>query len=347
MTAQTATIPVFDGHNDTVLSLRSTGRDFFERSDEGHVDLVRAREGGLVGGMFAIFVSDPGDRPGDDLPGVITSSPQLTQQYAEHYTIQEIARLRRLAAASNGEIEIITTAADLQRCIDNGIFAIEIHVEGAEAIDEDFDALETLYAAGLRSIGPVWSRSNIFGHGVPFSGFETPDTGPGLTDAGKELVRQCNRLGILIDVSHLNEKGFWDLAALTDDPIVASHSNVHAISPSTRNLTAKQLAAIRESGGLVGLNYNVGFLTPDQSRDGSMPLSIMADHVDALVQALGIDGVGLGSDFDGAQMPDALKDAAGLPKLMDELWGRGYDDAALRKIGYENWLRVFRATWNA
>ena len=347
MATVTGLIPIFDGHNDTVMSLRSTGRDFRDRSDEGHVDLPRAREGGLAGGMFAIFVSDPGEWPGGDPPGVISPSPELTQEYAEHYAIQELARLRRIAANPDGQVAIVTTAADLQRCIDDGTFAIEIHMEGAEAIDPGLDALEVFYAAGLRSLGPVWSRSNTFGHGVPFAFDTSPDTGPGLTDLGKDLVRACNRLGVVIDVSHLNEKGFWDVAGITDDPIVASHSNAHAVAPSTRNLTAKQLAAIRESGGLVGLNYNVGFLRPDGGRDGAMPLSIMVDHVDALVEEVGIDAVGLGSDFDGAQMPDALGDAAGLPKLIDALRGRGYDDAALRKIGYQNWVRVLGATWGA
>lgn len=337
-------IPIFDGHNDTVLSLRATGRDFFARSTEGQLDFPRAQEGGLAGGIFAIFVSDPGDRPGGDPPGVITASPELSHAYAEHYAIEELARLRRIVAASDGRVRIVTTAEELRQCLADGTFAIEVHIEGAEPIDPELDALEVFYAAGLRSIGPVWSRSNAFGHGVPF-GPGSPDTGPGLTDAGKELVRACNRLGIMLDVSHLNERGFWDLAAITDAPIVASHSNVHAIAPTTRNLTARQLDAIRDSDGLVGLNFHVGFLRPDGGRDGSMPLSVMVDHVDAMVETVGIDRVGLGSDFDGAQMPDDLADVAGLPRLVEALRERGYDDEALNKIGHGNWVRVLEATW--
>ena len=340
-------IPVFDGHNDTVLSLRSTGRDFFARSEEGHIDFPRAREGGLAGGIFAVFVSDPGERPGDTERGVITPSPELTQAFAEHYAIEELARLRRIVAASDGAARIVTTAAELRQCLADGTFAIQLHIEGAEPIDAELDALEVFYAAGLRSIGPVWSRSNIFGHGVPFAFGESPDTGPGLTDAGKDLVRACNRLGIMLDVSHLNERGFWDLAAITDDPIVASHSNVHALAPSTRNLTARQLDAIRESDGLVGLNFHVAFLRPDGGRGSDVPLTVMVDHVDAMVEAVGIDRVGLGSDFDGATMPDDLGDAAGLPRLLDALRARGYDDDALAKIAHGNWVRVLEATWHA
>jgi len=128
-----------------------------------------------------------------------------------------------------------------------------LHIEGAEAIDPNFEFLDVLYEAGLRSLGPVWSRPNAFGHGVPFRCPSSPDTGPGLTDLGKELIGACNRLGILIDLSHLNERGFWDVAAISNAPLVATHSNAHALSPHSRNLIDSQLAAIRETGGIVGV----------------------------------------------------------------------------------------------
>jgi membrane dipeptidase len=161
-------------------------------------------------------------------------------------------------------------------------------------------------------------------------------------------VKRCNELGIMLDVSHLNEKGFWDLAGITTAPIVATHACAHAISPSTRNLTDRQLDAIKESDGIVGLNFHVGFLNPSGSREAAdTTVKIMADQMDYLVEKIGIDRVALGSDFDGAVMPGDLKDCAGLPVLMDELRGRGYDDASLHKIGYQNWLRVFGKTWKA
>ncbi|MBA2519408.1 MAG: membrane dipeptidase, partial [Chloroflexia bacterium] len=221
------------------------------------------------------------------------------------------------------------------------------HIEGAEAIDPGLDALEVYHAAGLRSLGITWSRPNIFASGVPFKFPSSPDTGPGLTDLGKDLVRACNRLGIMLDLSHLNEQGFWDVAALTGSPLVATHSNAHAICPSARNLTDKQLAAIRESDGMVGLNFHAGFLRPDGQADPDMPLSIMVDHVDHLVEHLGEDRVGFGSDFDGALMPGEIKDATGLPRLVAALRDRGYDDATLRKLGSENWVRVLKRTWGA
>jgi microsomal dipeptidase-like Zn-dependent dipeptidase len=138
----------------------------------------------------------------------------------------------------------------------------------AEAIDPNFELLDVLYAAGLRSLGPVWSRSNAFGHGVPFLCPSSPDTGPGLTDVGKELTRACNRLRILIDLSHLNERGFWDVAAISKAPLVATHSNAHALSPHSRNLTDKQLTAIGETGGMVGVNFATSYLRPGSANVG-------------------------------------------------------------------------------
>ncbi len=366
-------IPIFDGHNDTLLSLATTGRSFFERGESGHVDLPRARAGGLIGGFFAVFVPDAESLAKRDtdvrsiLGSAVDGVPLATEvgpslAYAQQFTFAQVARLLRLERGVGNEVEppelerepderaagvleIVRSAKELRERIERGAFSAILHFEGAEMIDTNFYALETFYAAGLRSLGIVWSRSNAFGHGVPFQFFTSPDTGPGLTELGKELVRGCNQLGILIDLSHLNEKGFRDVAALSTAPLVATHSNVHAISPATRNLTDRQLDAIKESGGIVGLNYAVGFVRPDCAPNADTPLAMLADHIDGLVDKLGIDGVALGSDFDGATMPVDLSDCAKLPDLIATLRARGYDDASLRRIGYENWLRVLEATW--
>jgi membrane dipeptidase len=259
--------------------------------------------------------------------------------------MRTVARLFRLEAESAGAAKVVRSAAELRQCLENGTFAMELHFEGAEAIDPDFDALAVYHQAGLRSLGITWSRPNRFGFGVPFQFPATPDTGPGLTDLGKELVRQCNRLRIMIDLSHLNEAGFWDVAAISDAPLVATHSNVHAICAATRNLTDRQLDAIRDSDGIVGLNFNCGFLHPEGARESSLDLGVMVDHLDALIARLGDDKVALGSDFDGATMPEGIKDVSLLPNLLDAMRARGYDDATMRKIAYENWLRVMEQTW--
>jgi membrane dipeptidase len=353
-------IPVFDGHNDTLLSLGRSGRTFWERSERGHVDLPRAREGGLGGGFFAVFVPDPGTQAPppepdgeEESPATISERyrdpagipPPMALEHAQRTALAMVARLFRLEAAADGGARVVRSAAELRRCLDEGVLAMELHLEGAEPIDPEFDALEVFHRAGLRSLGIVWSRPNRYGHGVPFAFPASPDTGPGLTDLGKELVRACNRLRIALDLSHLNERGFWDVAALSEAPLLATHSNAHALCPATRNLTDKQLDAIRESGGLVGVNFHVGFLRPDGKSDPDTPLATIADHVDYLVARLGPDKVGFGSDFDGATMPAALGDAAGLPRLLDTLRGRGYDEATLRQIAHGNWLRVLERTW--
>jgi membrane dipeptidase len=220
-----------------------------------------------------------------------------------------------------------------------------LHIEGAEAIDPNFEILDVLYAAGLRSLGPVWSRSNAFGHGVPFLCPSSPDTGPGLTDLGKELIRRCNQLRILIDLSHINERGFWDVAAISNAPLVATHSNAHALSLHSRNLTDRQLAAIRETGGLVGVNFAISFLRPDGSRDADTPVELVVDHVEYILKHVGEDGIGIGSDFDGAMIPTGIRDAAGLQNLVGVMRARGFDKLLIEKICFRNWLRVLGQTW--
>lgn len=348
---------VFDGHNDVVLRLLNSGESFFDRNTTGHIDLPRALEGGLGGGFCALWVPEARDRRPDADPTNEPPDPEIEEEILRPVTdrgmavdsaIEEMASLFRIEAESAGRVKVVRTATELRLCLAQRVFAILLHMEGAEAIDDELNALEVFYQAGLRSLGIVWSRPNLFGHGVPFGFGISPDTGPGLTGAGKRLVRACNRLGIVVDLSHLTERGFWDVAAISDAPLVATHSNAHAICPSTRNLTDRQLDAVRDSDGIVGLNFHIGFLRADGNRtDRATPLSVMVRQIDYLVDRLGIDHVGFGSDFDGASIPDAIGDATGLPRLIDALRGAGYDQPALNKLAHENWLRVLQQTWRA
>ena len=349
--------PIFDGHNDTILSLDRTGRSFFERSTEGHIDLPRAREGGLGGGFFAIYIRDPivahpprgSESPLETTVNIYaderTWPEPMSLDYAQSVALGCLGRLLRVAEASDGRVAVVRTAAELQRALDHGVFAMLLHFEGAEPLDPDGDALEAFYAAGIRSVGITHSRRNRFAQGVPFKFPSSPDLGPGLTDAGKALVRQLNKRKVMIDLSHLNERGFWDVAALSDAPLVATHSNVHALSATPRNLTDRQLDAIRDSGGVAGLNFAVSFLRADGARDANTPVARMVDHVEYMVRRMGIDHVALGSDFDGAPMPAEVRDAAGLPALVRGLIDRGYAGEDLRKLLHGNWVRLLRQTW--
>ncbi len=174
-----------------------------------------------------------------------SAAPPLDPDYALQKAGELVAELFCMVRESSGQLEVVRTAARLESCLREGVLAAVLHLEGAENLGPDAGALEDLYDVGLRSLGLVWSRPNAYGHGVPFRFPASPDTGPGLTDAGRALVRECNRLGVLLDLSHLNERGFWDVAEITEAPLVATHSNAHALCPASRNLTDRQLDAIR------------------------------------------------------------------------------------------------------
>ncbi|MCZ3375401.1 dipeptidase [Rhizobium sp. AG207R] len=346
------TVRIFDGHNDAVqfmLDYKPDGRDFLARSEAGHLDLPRALEGGLAGGLFAMYAA-PEHEPVDDLTITqngyeVRYAEALHQDHARRQIDGQLAAIRKLIGRSGDKIRVATSVREIKAAEYDGAFAIVLHMEGADAIGPNLAYLDSLYDAGLRSLGIVWSRPNIFGYGVPFAYPRSPDTGPGLTDLGKNLVRRCNELGIMIDVSHLNERGFWDVAALSTAPLVATHTCAHTICPSTRNLTDRQLDAIRDTGGVVGLNLAVNDIRADANLDEDTPLEAVVRQIDYLSARIGADGVALGSDFDGAVMPREIGDASGLPRLVEAMRQSGFDELTLRKFAYDNWLRLFDATW--
>lgn len=349
-------IPVFDGHNDFLLRLyqHPDQRDalWLTGGAEGHLDLPRMKKGGFAGGFFAIYIPSPIAHDAPDYMAAMENPPFSLPLPAliDHHTAQPIAlakagHLMWMERVSNGAFKICRTVAELRECLARGVISAILHMEGAEAIDPDLDALHVFHAMGLRSLGPVWSRPTVFGHGVPFAFPSGPDTGDGLTEAGKRLVKECNRLRIMLDMSHINEKGFWDVAGLTDAPLVATHSNAHAVTPSSRNLTDKQLAAIRESGGMVGLNYATSFLRRDGKQSADMGWEDVLAHLDHLLEYLGEDHLGLGSDFDGATLPKGIGDVVGQQALLQAMRDHGYCEALIRKIAHENWFAVLERTW--
>lgn len=348
---------VFDGHNDVLLRLwrhDRSGRAFFNERADGHIDLPKAKRGGLCGGLFAAFVP-PAPEPQREserrgvVPRVPASTPSsflsaVDQDDALAITLGQFAVALRVERISDGAVTICRSAAEVTAAHQRGQFAMVLHLEGAEAIDADFEALDVLHAAGLRSLGPLWSRPTIFGTGVPFRFPSTPDVGDGLTERGLALVRACNDLGIMVDCSHLNERSFWDVARLSAAPLVATHSNAHAVCPSARNLTDAQMDAIRDTDGLVGLNFATFFIRPDGKRISETPLSMMTRHLDHMLKKLGPTGVALGSDFDGAPVPAEIGDASGLPRLVHAMRLAGYDDDLIDAICYRNWIDLLART---
>jgi membrane dipeptidase len=353
------TIPVFDGHNDFLLRLsRSPHRRealWLDGTDEGHLDLPRMKKGRFAGGFFAVFVPSATDATARALQDRAMDSPPYDQPLGACVSLDDAlpvalgmaSDLAWMERASAGQFRICRSAAELRDCLARGIIAAVLHMEGAEAIDPEVQVLEAFHALGLRSLGPVWSRPNAFGHGVPFRFPSGPDTGPGLTGAGRRLVAECNRLRILIDLSHLNEAGFNDVASLSDAPLVATHSGAHAITASSRNLTDRQLAMIAERRGMVGVNFATIFLRRDGRRSPEMGWSPLLRHLEHLINRLGEDHVGFGSDFDGTTIPANIGDVTGLPALQAALRAHGYDTALLRKLCHENWLNVLERTWGS
>lgn len=349
-------IPVFDGHNDILyrIAAKADKREALWLRGEGawQMDLPRMQRGGFAGGFFAVYIPSPSEFDAADVLSAMNNPPydmplppMIGAAEALPKAMAVIGHLMWMERASAGALRICRSAADLRQALADGVISAVLHFEGAEPIAEDLDALHVFHAMGLRSLGPVWSRPTVFGHGVPFAFPSSPDTGLGLTSAGRDLVRECNALGIMIDLSHLNEAGFWDVAALSRAPLVATHSNAHAICPSSRNLTDRQLHAIRDSGGMVGLNFATCFLREDGRESDEMTLEPMLRHLDHLMAQVGEDHVGLGSDFDGATVPREIRDVAGLPVLTEAMQAHGYGPALMTKLAHGNWFSLLERTW--
>lgn len=342
-------IPFFDGHNDFLLRLWKSPapreETWLGAVSAGHLDLARMKASGFAGGLFAIFVPPVSSGPPPDFKALMADPPYALPMPPpmEHATAQPPALamaglLHWMARAAPEDFRVCRTVPEIRTAIAEDAIAGVMHMEGAEAIGPDLDALYLFYEIGLRSLGPVWSRDTIFGHGVPMAFPGGPDIGPGLTGIGRDLVRLCDELGVMIDLSHLNEKGFDDVAAISSAPLVATHSNAHALCDSPRNLTDCQLQMIRERRGMVGFNFATFYLNADGTASTDTGWDVMLRHLDHLISEVGEDHVGLGSDFDGCVLPDLIGDVTGVPHLFDAMRAHGYDDELIGKLARDNWL---------
>jgi membrane dipeptidase len=352
-----APIPVLDGHNDVLLVLEEAERrgeplSFTAGDERLEVDGPAARAGGLAGGFFACFcpaaLGEPAV-PADEIVPVgagweIPYADPVPAAAARETALHLAARLLRLERS--GALRVARTPDDLEAALAGGPLAAILHLEGAEAVDPDtLVELEVLQAAGLRSLGPVWSRPNAFGHGVRFRYPGTPDEGPGLSRAGERLVRRCHELGVLVDLAHLNAAGFWDVARIDGAPLVASHTACHALCPTARNLTDDQLDAIGAAGGIVGVIANTADLVGDRSGGEGAGLADVVRHAEHVAARIGVAHVGLGSDWNGARPPRGLERCDRLPDLLAALREAGWSEADVRAFAHGNWLRVLRETW--
>jgi membrane dipeptidase len=243
-----------------------------------------------------------------------------------------------MARVAPSDFRVRRTIGEICAATAEGVIAGVMHMEGAAAIGPDLDALHLLHEMGLRSLGPVRSRDTIFGQGVPMAFPGGPDTGPGLTEKGRDPVRVRDELGIPIDLSHLNAKAFGDVAAVSPGPLVATRSNAHAPCESPRDLTGRELHMIRERGGTIGPNFADFFLDADGTADPRTGWDVMLRRLDHLIGQAGEDHVGLGSDFDGCVVPDLIADVFGVPACFGAMRAHACDDALIAKLARVNWL---------
>ncbi|ENW97066.1 dipeptidase [Acinetobacter sp. NIPH 298] len=343
-------MPIFDGHNDALTRLwLSDDPDpvhaFIHQRLAGHMDLKRCQQAGFVGGMFAIFLP-PYAYVKQHHPNKLFDprATDFSQQQIEQICLEQLNLAQQLAQRSH-DIQICTSVEEIQRCRAQQKLAMVLHMEGAESLQHNPDLLDVFYQAGLRSIGPLWNRPSRFGHGLNAKFPHSPDTGAGLTVEGKAFLQRCADRKIVVDVSHMNERAFWDSVDILQQPIVATHSNAHALCPQARNLTDAQLKAIRDSQGMVGINFDVAFLRADGQRNADTPIDVILDHLDYMMDRLGEEYIGFGSDFDGALISTELEDVTGISKLIERMQQRHYSSELIEKLCWRNWLDVLNRIW--
>jgi membrane dipeptidase len=340
---------IFDGHNDVLTKLWLAGaRDAvpgFLNGRLGQVDLPRAKAGGFGGGFFALWARSPAGMDFKSLSGDYDLPLPEALKEAEAWEMIRAQADVLVALEEAGALRTCTSVDQIETSKGQGTLAAILHLEGAEGIGPEMAELDELFGLGLRSLGPVWSRPNAFGYGVPFRYPSNGDIGGGLSERGRALVRRCDELGILVDLSHLNVAGFHDVAEISGKPLVATHSNAYGVSPHARNLTDAQLGMIAQSGGVAGVNFECTFVRPDgQPKSHTGPEMILA-QMDYLLDHLGEEGVCIGSDYDGCSPPDWLNSVDKLPTLVRAMEAHGYSADRIERICWSNWMRVLRDTW--
>lgn len=350
---------VVDTHADTPQRMLDEDFDLDHRDPEGAIDIPRMREGGLDATFQSIWVN------------VRTQGPPAVER-----SLKLIDAVREQARRHPDKLMLATTAEDIRRAKRQGKIALLMGLEGGHMIDSDLRLLRTYHALGVRYMTLTHSKNTDWAD----SSTDTP-AHDGLSDFGKAVVREMNRLGMMVDISHVSDKTFYDAVATSKAPLIASHSSCRALNDHPRNISDDMIRALAKNGGVMQINFYAGFLNQkylDESRKHrdqfskrrdaieakyasdhkkraeeirrldienhrSLPKvawTDIVDHIDHVVKLVGVDHVGLGSDFDGADMPEGMEDASRLPQLTEELLRRGYSDGDIKKILGGNVLRV-------
>ena len=354
---------VVDTHDDTTQRLLDDKFDLGVRHADGSIDIPRMREGNLSAIFFSIWIPS-----------------KITGPEAVHKALDQISAVREQARKHPKDIALATTAEEIRRARREGKIAALMGVEGGHMINSDLAVLRRFASLGVRYMTLTHSGNDEWADSSTDKAVHN-----GLTDFGKDVVREMNRLGVIVDISHVSDKTFYDALEVSKAPLFASHSSSRAICDAPRNMTDQMMKDLAAKGGVVQINYHVGFLSQEfrdaEKKDptineeialqvrqrcgadgneacqllegdkitrefvaqGKLPrvdYSKIIQHIDHAVKVAGIDHVGLGSDFDGANMPYGMEDATMLPKITDALLKKGYSESDVRKILGENTLRV-------
>lgn len=352
---------VVDTHDDTTQRFLHGKFDIGARHSHGSIDIPRMREGGLDAIFFSIWIPS-----------------KITGQEAVNRALAQIAAVREQLSAHPKDLALATTAAEVRAAHKRGKIAALLGVEGGHMINSNLDVLRNFASLGVRYITLTHSGNDEWAD----SSTDTPAHN-GLTDFGKDVVREMNRLGIIVDISHVSDKTFYDALDVSKAPMIASHSSCRALCDAPRNMSDRMMKDLAAKGGVVQINYHVGFLSQEfrnaekanpeinkaigeevQKRCGNdeacqllegdrltreyvergklprVDWKKIIEHIDHAVKVADVDHVGLGSDFDGANMPYGMEDASRLPKITDALLKKGYSEDDVKKILGENTLRV-------
>lgn len=321
-------LPVIDCHIDVLYALKKENRNFSSRSDEGHCDLPRMKEGNIQAALFALF---PAKTKEDITNGMVEWHDFVKNPENNLFHIKKIE--------------------DFDKANILGKIGAILHFEGAGGIDFNFNLLKQAYNSGLRSMGLTHANVNNFATGVIFKGNQIDS---GLTNDGIRLVKDMQKMGITVDVSHLNDRSFWDVMDVINKPVMASHSNSREICGILRNLTDDQIRAIHECNGVIGINFGSAFLIPRKIQSPTKKIQpttaepgfeIIKKHIDHIVEIAGIESVVIGSDFDGVTLLKKIKDCSEIQKIFGYLAENGYSKPDLEKITQKNIIRIFKETW--
>ena len=317
---------LIDTHNDAALRVIA-GADFGRRSNKGHTDLPRLREGGVGAVFFAAYVS----------PRYVP----LNQAARRALELIDVIR-RDIAGRHPDQLALALSADDIEAARRQGKIAVLIAVEGGHAIEDNLRVLRAFYDLGVRYMTLTHTNTNNWADSSGDLNNPNVKRHGGLTDFGRQVIAEMNRLGMIVDVSHVSDETFWDVLRTSRAPVMASHSSCRALCDHHRNLSDEMIRALAAKGGLIQINFAPEFLTRRKSPPAGLEDAVA--HIEHAARVGGVDAVGIGSDFDGIDsVPAGLEDVSKFPALTPALLARGFRVEDIAKIYGGNVLRLMRA----